>query len=210
MDSVGAGDVRPAWLQSPALTRVSLLISVFAVGYGLYRGYYALGGTAGMFGEPSSRSQWRLINGLGAIAILVAAGVPLAALVLSRWRYVRMGLIVLFSLAAVGLAMHALIDELQRALSLTGLATRWQMTLPASSTAGWVWKDQRTADLQDALLNEPWFLLEGLLCGAVVWIGVGPGHARRWWLMGMVAAALMATGYGALVAIGVVGQTILF
>jgi hypothetical protein len=43
-----------------------------------YRGYYALGGTVGMFGTPVSMSQWRLINAEGAAIILIAAVLPIA------------------------------------------------------------------------------------------------------------------------------------
>ena len=34
----------------------------WALLYAAYRGYYALGGTVGMFGTPVSMSQWRLIS----------------------------------------------------------------------------------------------------------------------------------------------------
>lgn len=185
-------------------------MSVCAIPYALYRGYYALGGTAGMFGSPASHQQWLLINAFAAVAIGIAAAVPLAALPLSRWRYLRLALLVLFSLAAVGLVMHALIDEVQRALSLSGLAARWHLDLTASSMAGWQWKDQRVADLQDALVNEPWFLLEGVLCGAVVWIALGAGAVRRWWLVGALLAVLALTGFGVISAVGITGRAIIF
>ena len=48
--------------------------------YAAYRGYYALGGTVGMFGTPVSMSQWRLINAVGAAIILILAVLPVATL----------------------------------------------------------------------------------------------------------------------------------
>lgn len=199
-----------SWLRSPSLVVLCVLVSVCAILYASYRAYYALGGTVGMFGQPASMSQWRAVNAFGAIAISLAAIVPLAALPLSRWPQARLVLLVLFSLAAVGLVMHGLIDEGQRALSLSGLASRWHLALPALSTTGWIQKDQRTADLQDVFLNEPWFLVEGLLCGAIVWRALGPGAVRRRWLAGAIAAVLALTAYGMLSSVGLVGRTIVF
>lgn len=186
------------------------MLSGCAVLYGLYRSYYALGGTAGMVGGPASHQQWLMINAFAAIGLLVAATVPLAALPLSSRRHLRLALVVLFSLAAVGLVMHALIDETQRVLSLTGLAAKWRIPLAAYSMTGWTWKDQRAADLQDMLLNEPWFLLEGILCGAIVWLALDRPDLRRWWLTGALAAVVALTGYGVLSAVGIVGRTIVF
>src|SRR5688500_9857382 len=57
---------------------------------------------------------------------------------------------------AVGCIMHALIDSIERILSLAGLLT---IEYPA---AVWASIDRRAADLQDLFFNEPWFLLEGL------------------------------------------------
>lgn len=192
------------------LVRVCVLVSALALFYAAYRGYYALGGTVGMFGEPASRSQWLGINAFAAIALLVAAAVPMAALALWRWRYPRLVALALFSVAAVGLVMHGLIDEIQRVLSLSGLAERWQLTLTAESTQGWIWKNQHAADLQDALFNEPWFLAVGLLCGAVVWLALGGRRARRRWLAAAAAAVLALTVYGVLAAVGIVGRSIVF
>ena len=55
------------------LLRSSLIAAVWAFLYSLYRAYYAVGGTIGMFGVPVSESQWRFVNGLGAAIILVGA-----------------------------------------------------------------------------------------------------------------------------------------
>lgn len=187
-----------------------LAVSVGAVAYGLYRGYYALGGTAGQFGAPASPTQWLALNAFAAVALLAAAAVPLLTCVLWRWRAARVTLLVLFSMAAVGLAMHALTDEIQRALSLTGLAARWHVALPADSMAGWRWKDQRAADLQDALLNEPWFLAEGILCGCLVRLALENPRRRRWWTVAAVLAVLGMTAYGVLTSVGAVSRAIVF
>lgn len=215
MNARSGGQAAPArhdlsWARSPALVRVCVLVSALAVVYGLYRGYYALGGTAGMVGEYASRSQWLMINAVGAIALLVSATVPLVALPLSRWRGPRTVLLVLFSVAAVGLTMHALTDEFQRVLSVTGLAARWHITLTSDSMAGWIWRDQRASDLQDMFLNEPWFLLEGVLCGVVVWLALGPTLTRRVWLGAVLIAVAAFTAYGIVSAVGILGRSIIF
>jgi hypothetical protein len=44
----------------------------------LYRGYYALGGTLPVIGIPTFHAEWIFINRLAAIALPLAAAVPLA------------------------------------------------------------------------------------------------------------------------------------
>ncbi|HEY7063807.1 MAG TPA: hypothetical protein VII06_20180 [Chloroflexota bacterium] len=139
----------------------SRLAAAWALLYALYRGYYALGGTFGMFGVPVSESQWRLINAVGAAIVFVRIAAPLVLLRLWRRPRLRMVLLTFCWLVLVGCVMHALIDATQRVLSLAGLLT---MHLPF-----WASIDQRRSDLQDLLWNEPWFLVEGLLWGAIAW-----------------------------------------
>ena len=57
--------------------------------------------------------------------------------------------------------MHAVVDVTLRIFSLTGVHPT---QLPDSV---WLSFDRRAADLQDLLLNEPWFLVTGLLWGAL-------------------------------------------
>jgi hypothetical protein len=71
-------------------------------------------------------------------------------------------------LVAVGCSMHALIDIVQRVLSLAGLL---RIEYPSSV---WASIDRHAADLQDLFFNEPWFLIEGLGFGALGWIALGP------------------------------------
>ena len=52
----------PASCAPSAAARLRLIAGGWALLYAAYRGYYALGGTAGMFGTPVSFSQWRFIN----------------------------------------------------------------------------------------------------------------------------------------------------
>jgi hypothetical protein len=63
--------------------------------YAIYRGYYALGGTAGRFGTPLSEGQWRLINGIAAAILLVDAVAPLGLLSARRARRLRPALLAL-------------------------------------------------------------------------------------------------------------------
>ena len=72
--------------QAPARRRpsgpatVSLVAAGWALLYALYRGDYGLGGTVGMFGTPTSWTEWRQINLVAAAILLMAAALPVAAL----------------------------------------------------------------------------------------------------------------------------------
>ncbi len=90
----------------------------------------------------------------------------------------------MFWVIAVGCSMHAMIDAVQRVLSLAGLH---DVRYPASV---WASIDTRAADLQDLCFNEPWFLFEGLGFALLAWIAMGPGQPRRVW----IGSALAATG----------------
>ena len=173
-----------------------MALAVWSFAYAAYRAYYAGGGELGMIGEPISRAQFRAINAVGAAIIFVAGIVPLAAL---RLNTVRRVLPVLCWIAAVGCCMHAFVDGTLRLLSLTGVhATE----LPDS-----VWRscDLRTADLQDLLLNEPWFLIEGLLWAA---LGVALVHSlrRRTWVATAAIACFALSVVGVLSGLGVIGS----
>lgn len=189
------------------IVALSVLASGLGLAYAVYRGYYALGGRVGMPGIPASDAQWTFINGVGAIAILIAAAVPIVALPFWGHRGVRPVSLSLFSMAAVGLTMHGLIDETQRILHLAGLAGMLGIEV---RLAGWRSVDMRAADLQDILLNEPWFLALGLACGAIVWTALGPGPVRAWWLAGALAATALCIAFGLLAAAGVIGRVIVF
>jgi hypothetical protein len=139
--------------------RSSRLAAVWALCYALYRGYYAVGGTFGMFGTPVSESQWRLINAIGAGILLVAAAMPIVLLKFWSRPRLRPALLALCWIVTVGCVMHALVNGIQRVLSLAGLLT---LDLPF-----WQTIDRRESDLQDLLFNEPWFFVEGLLWAAI-------------------------------------------
>jgi hypothetical protein len=102
---------------------------------------------------------------------------------------------------AVGCSMHAIVDMIQRVLSLAGVV---HVAYPAL----WATVNRREADLQDLFGNEPWFLIEGLAFGALGWIALGAGRVRRWWTICAVAATTMLTVLGMLTATGVVGKAI--
>ncbi len=95
--------------------------------------------------------------------------------------------------------MHALIDITLRVLSLTG---KYPTQLPA---AAWCSFDRRTADLQDLLFNEPWFLVVGLLWGALGLTFVHP-RRRRTWAVSAVVACLLLSVVGVLSGVGVIGS----
>ena len=180
--------------------RVSLSVAagIWALGYAIYRGYYAAGGTAFLPGtiRPGSEGQFRLINLIGAIVIGTAAMLPVAALPLwSRCR-LRRGLLAVCWVVAVGCCMHALVDTVERVLSVAG-----QVEIQYPSM--WSTHDNRAADLQDLFFNEPWFLVEGLAFGALGWTALGPGQARRWWTATALAAIVGLLLFGMLTVAGV-------
>ena len=73
------------------------------------------------------------------------------------------------------------------------------------------WKsiDRRAADLQDLFFNEPWFLVEGLLWGAIAWTGGLARSPRRWWWVASASLAVaVLTVVGLLSATGVIGRFI--
>jgi len=182
---------------------VTAATAVWGLLYAGYRAYYGFGGTFGMIGTPRSPAGFRLLN-LFAVGVLMAAAVlPVAALFGWRHPRVRRVLLGLCWIVAVGCVMHAVIDDVQRVLSLIGAH---QVRYPASE---WLTVDRHAADVQDLALNEPWFLIEGLLWGALGWIMLGRTRARRRWVLSALAAIAVLTAIGLLSAFGVVGRFVL-
>jgi hypothetical protein len=193
-----AGRRRLVWL--------SVAAGIWALWYTIYRAYYAAGGTAFLPGtiRHGSEAEFQLINLVGAVVIGTAAVLPLATLPLwSRPRWRRM-LLALCWVVAVGGCMHALVDIIERALSLAGMVHI--SYLPSM----WATVNHRAADVQDMFLNEPWFLGEGLLFGALGWIGLGPGRPRRWWTASAAVAIAALILNGILTMTGVLGKVIVF
>ena len=181
------------------LVRASRLAALWAFAYGVYRLYYALGGTFGKLGTPVSHDDWIRINAVAAVLLFAAALLPL--LILRAWRNSRAQpfLLAIAWIIAVGCSTHALIGIPQRIASLAGVLT---IEYPF-----WLRIDRRMADLQALFFNEPWFLVEGLLWVAIAW--AGPLHhspRRGWWVGSVIAVTLVMTGVGLLSAFGVIGR----
>lgn len=185
------------------LVRLSVAAGIWALAYAIYRGYYAAGGTAYLPGtiRPGSQDTFQLVNLAGAGIIAVAAVLPVAVLPLWSRRWPRRALLALCWVVAVGCCMHALVDVAERALSLAG---SYDIDYPSM----WASVDHRAADLQDILFNEPWFLLEGLAFGALGWLTLGPGRARRWWLATALVAVAGLFALGMLTIAGVTGKAV--
>ena len=181
---------------------VSVLASGCALVYAIYRGYYAAGGTMGMIGVPRSESEFRLLNLAAVGVLLVAAVLPLASVPLWRRPGPRRVLLALCWVIAVGCVMHALIDDVQRVVSLAGGR---DVTYPPSQ---WLSIDRFAADVQDLAFNEVFFLVEGLLWAVLAWIGLGNAASRRRWVGAAAVATAALTVVGVLSAFGVIGRAI--
>ena len=74
----------------------------------------------------------------------------------------------------------------------------------------WQTINQRDADLQDLLFNEPWFFVEGVLWAAIAWTAaLSASPRRRWWVMSALAAIIALTVIGLLSAFGFIGRLII-
>lgn len=187
---------------TPDLRRATWFAATWAFAYAGYRWYYALGGTIGMPGVPASEEQWRLLNAIGGLLVWLAGLLPLV--VRRAWpgstaRSILLGVSWVVEVACIE---HALIDVIERILSLAG-----QLDIPYPF---WQAINHRKADLQDLFFNEPWFLGEGLAWVNLAWAGglkVSP--RRRWWLGSAILAIVAATTFGVLVMLGVAGRVII-
>lgn len=186
--------------EQPAVGRAQRLIvaalAVWGLGYACYRAYYAAGGEIGMIGRPMSEAQFRAVNAAGAGIVFLGAVLPA---VLVRAVALRRAAPVVAWIVGVGCCMHAFVDGVLRLLSLTGVH-------PTQLPPG-LWRsfDRRASDLQDLLLNEPWFLIEGLL-----WLALGAASIqcsrRRPWCTSAAAACLLLTVAGVLSGLEVIGS----
>lgn len=190
---------------SPAAVPLSPWLPWLACGWALiyaaYRGYYALGGTIGMFGTPVSDDLWRSVNAVGAVALVGPAAIAALVPRFHDGSRARVAFIAFGWVAFVGCVMHALVDEVTRGLSLAGLH---EMDL-----AFWATIDQRTADLQDLIWNEPWFFVEGVLWAAIAWGLLRSQKGRRIFLVTGVAAIGFLTVAGLASAFGITGRLVI-
>jgi hypothetical protein len=112
-----------------------------------------------------------------------------------------MALLIFAWVAFTGCVMHGLVDIATRLLSMAGII---HMEFPF-----WASMDRRASNLQDIFLNEPWFLIEGLLWGTLGWVGLTTDRARRRWLLSAVIVIALLTANGLLAQFGVVGKVII-
>jgi hypothetical protein len=186
---------------SRAVRWVAAIAAAWGFWYAIYRGYYALGGTAWLPGTISDPVAFRFINAVAAAALLLAAALPVATLHLWKRRMPRRLLLAACWVIAVGCVMHAIIDIVQQCLSLAGL-------LKVHENAAVLVLDPRAAALQDIFFNEPWFLVEGILFAVLASMHLR-GRARILWLTSAGAAVAVLVVFGLLVASGVLGRAII-
>lgn len=180
---------------------VAVVAAFWGLWYAVYRGYYALGGTAWLPGTIADPATFRLINAVAAAALLTAAALPVATLPLWKRRMLRGVLLIACWVVAVGCVMHAIIDIVQQSLSLAGV-----LTVHGNSAV--LLLDPRAAAVQDIFFNEPWFLVEGILFAVLACLHVH-GRARFLWLASAGTAVAVLVVFGLLVASGVLGRAII-
>ena len=144
-------------------TRASRLAALWSLGYGLYRAYYALGGTIGMPGVPVSQAEWVRINSVAAVLLFMTALLALGSTRAWITPWARRIALVFCWIVTVACVGHALINIAERIASLSGAVT---LSYPF-----WQSIDRRNADLQDLWFNEPWFFVEGILWARIAWVG---------------------------------------
>jgi hypothetical protein len=191
--------MRAATIRAPSQARrLALILACWSFAYAAYRAYYALGGDVGAIGVPRSESEVREVNAIGAVLILLAGVLPLVAV---RVPVIARALPALGWVGAVGCSMHALVDMTLRVLSLTGVH-------PTALPDIWLTYDRHRSDLQDLFLNEPWFLVTGLLWGALGLTAVTTAR-RTIWLRSAVIACLVLTLVGILSGLDVIGSVVI-
>jgi hypothetical protein len=94
--------------------------------------------------------------------------------------------------------MHALTLLILRVFSLTGVhPTHYPPGLRLSI-------DRRDADLQDLLLNEPWFFIEGCLWPLFALTALQPSSRWRWRWRSAVVVCLLVAAVGVLSGLGAI------
>ena len=155
-----------------------------------------------MPGTPISMMQWRRINAIAAGILFATSALAIIVVKARTHRRGRSFAAALCWVVTVACVSHALINIGQRIASLNGVLT--------ISYPFWQSIDHRTADLQDLLFNEPWFLIEGLVWAAIAWsAGIRESPRRRAWISSAAAATAAATAVGLLSAFGVIGKIII-
>jgi hypothetical protein len=180
------------------LLAVSVALAAWGLGYALHCGYYALGGTLLLPGTVADPRQFRLINAVAAVVLTIAAVLPIAVLPLWRRPKVRPVLLAVCWLVAVGCSMHALIDIIERVLSLCctlKIPPLFGHRSTAEPSAGPV--------LQRAVVPA-----RGACVRGAGWIVLGAGR-RRLWVGSAIATTLALTVIGLLSATGVIGRVII-
>lgn len=117
----------------------------------------------------------------------------------SLWRHQRVRNLVVAAgwVGLVGCWTHAITDDILRLLSLAGAhPTQFPPEV-------WLSIDRAKADLQDLLLNEPWFFVEGLLAG-LLGLTALPRTARPLWLRSAAIACAVASIVGVLIGLDVI------
>ncbi len=150
-----------------------------------------------MIGRPRSPVQFQEVNLRGGVIILLATLLPLIAALAWRHRQARNLVGLTGWIAFVACCTHAITNEILRLLSLAGVHPI------GLSPEFWLSVNRHKADLQDVLLNEPWFLFEGCLWGLFALKAV-PRSTRPRWLQFVAITLAAASTVGVLSGLGVI------
>jgi hypothetical protein len=172
------------------LTAVAL--SVWSGLYVLPHVYWALGGEHGfslLRPEAVALDEWRGINAVASLVLLLPIGIGLGLLRHRRSSPIRVALLG-SALAGTSIATaHGIYGIVYRILNLTGVV-EVDGEKATVSEHPWV--------LWDLLLFEPWFLIEGILFFAVGWTAIADAAMRRRWALACGVGIGLATLSGVL------------
>lgn len=154
--------------------------------------YWALGGTLGFsMLKPSAvlAPEWRFANLVAAVMLTLAGLLGFGLVYFGRYRIVRISLLTATLVGASVSAAHGLYGIVFRILNVVGVIDIDGRPFELE-THGWV--------LWDLFVIEPWFLIEGVLLGAVGWATLSQPAARRKWALTVGSGVVLVTLAGLL------------
>lgn len=165
--------------------------------------YWAVGGTWGL---PLSALRElpvvRAANAVVVVIMLVGAGFVLALNTRAGRRLPAWTLLVPIGAGAVVCVSHALFGLATKALYLSGRPGAVDFPVVAGVDAATAAARNHLSAVQDLLVFEPMFLLQGVLLALVAGQFIGTRAGRRTWWLTVAAGTVAIDVFGAVLALG--------